>query len=188
MKKIVIINGHPNKESYNYALHAAFASASTAKGNTVEEICLADMDFNPILRHGYSKRTELEPDLLAAWEKIQGADHIVWIYPMWWGMMPALLKGFIDRLFLPGMAFRYRDNSPMWDKLLKGKSSEIICTLDYPVWYYKWILGEPGTKAMRKMILDFCGIKNTRTTYVGPIRNSTDAFREKQLERVGQLA
>jgi putative NADPH-quinone reductase len=78
----------------------------------------------------------LEPDLLAAWEKILWAEHLVWIYPIWWGSMPAILKGFIDRLFLLGFAFKKKENSVWWDKLLTGKSARIITTLDQPKWYF----------------------------------------------------
>jgi NAD(P)H dehydrogenase (quinone) len=187
MKHIVIINGHPDKESYNFALHRAYMDNALKKGHRVDEVILTDLQFNPILQYGYRQRTELEPDLLEAWDKIRAAEHIVWIYPVWWGMMPALLKGFIDRLFLPGFTFQYRENSQLWDKLLIGKTSELICTLDYPVWYYKWVLGESGVKAMRKMILDFCGIKNIRTTYIGPVKGSTPEFREKKIQLIAHL-
>jgi Putative NADPH-quinone reductase (modulator of drug activity B) len=62
--------------------------------------------------YGYRKRTELEPDLLQAWDMLQWAEHIVWIYPTWWASPPALLKGFIERLFLPGFTFEYQEKSP----------------------------------------------------------------------------
>ena len=106
MNKILIINGHPDKESFNAALTEAYIKGASAQANTeVEVLYLADLTFDPILRYGYRKRTELEPDLLKAFELLKEADHTVWIYPTWWGGMPALLKGFIDRLFLPGFTF-----------------------------------------------------------------------------------
>ncbi|MDD8018783.1 MAG: NAD(P)H-dependent oxidoreductase, partial [Bacteroidota bacterium] len=179
MKKILIINGHPNKESYNFALHSKYKQGAFRSDGEIKEIITTELKFNLILQYGYSKRTELETDLLEAWKKVQWADHIVWIFPMWWGMMPALLKGFIDRMFLPGFAFQYKENSPMWDKLLKGKTSHILCTIDYPVWYYKWVLREPGINAMKKMILGFCGIKTTKVTYIGPVRGSSQMQREE---------
>ena len=91
-----------------------------------------DLDFNSILKHGYRQWTELEPDLLMIQQDIVDADHLVFEYPTWWGTCPALLKGLIDRVFLPGFAFKYRDNSLFWDKLLKGNTARLIVTMDTP--------------------------------------------------------
>ena len=95
---------------------------------------IAGLKFNTNLQFGYKKRIELEPDLFEAWEKIKWANHLVWVHPVWWGGLPAITKGFIDRVFLPGFAFQYRENSVWWDKLLKGKTAHIIITLDQPSW------------------------------------------------------
>jgi NAD(P)H dehydrogenase (quinone) len=102
MKRIVIINGHPYAASFNAGLVQAYKEGALQTGADIQEINIADLEFNPNLESGYSKRTELEPDLLKAWEIIQWADHLVWIHPVWWGGLPAITKGFIDRLFLPG--------------------------------------------------------------------------------------
>lgn len=188
MKKILLINGHPSPESFNAAISEHYKQSARLAGAQVDELNIRELNFNPNLAFGYSKRTELEPDLLAAWEKIKHADHLVFIFPMWWGSMPAIMKGFFDRLFIPGFAFKYRENSALWDKLLVGKTAHIICTTDYPVFYYKWVLREPGIKTMRKMILGFCGIRTKRVTYLGPIRNSTEAYRKKLLLQTAELA
>lgn len=113
MRKILLINGHPDKESYCFALAQSYKKGAVESGAEIQEIVLADLQFSPILQFGYRKRTELEPDLLDAWDKIQWADHLVWVYPVWWGALPALLKGFIDRVFLPGFVFKKRENS-LW--------------------------------------------------------------------------
>lgn len=187
MRKILIINGHPDSESFCHALHQSYQKGSEAKGNEVKDITLSDMAFNPVLRYGYRKRTELEPDLVEAWDKIKWADHIVWIYPTWWASMPAILKGFIDRIFLPGFAFEYQEKSPFPKKLLKGKTSEIISTMDSPVWYYKWIVKDVGGKLIRKNIGAFCGIKNIKTTYLAVLKTSTPEKREAWLKQVEKL-
>lgn len=187
MKKILIINGHPDKDSFCLGLHESYKKGSLKSGNEVKEIILADMDFNPILMHGYRKRTELEPDLLEAWEKIKWAEHIVWIYPTWWASPPALLKGFIERVFLPGFAFEYQEKSPFPKKLLTGKTSEIISTMDAPVFYYKWIVKDIGGKMIRRDIGAFCGIKNKRTTYLATLKTSTPEQRQAWLEKAEKL-
>ncbi|MNF30024.1 hypothetical protein D3C84_107420 [compost metagenome] len=187
MKKILIINGHPNKESFNFGLVAAYKKGALQAGAQVKEIVIAELDFNPNLQFGYQKRTELEPDLIEAWEKIKWADHMVWVHPVWWGGLPAITKGFIDRVFLPGFAFQYRENSLFWDKLLKGKTAHIITTLDQPGWYYRLVYGRPSVNQLKKSTLEFCGVKPVKVTYIGIIKNSKEAARKKWLEKVEKL-
>jgi putative NADPH-quinone reductase len=187
MKKILIINGHPNKESFNFGIVAAYKKGAFQAGAQVKEIIIAELDFNPNLQFGYQKRTEQEPDLIAAWEKIKWADHMVWVHPVWWGGLPAITKGFIDRVFLPGFAFQNRENSIFWDKLLKGKTAHIITTLDQPGWYYRFVYGRPSVNQLKKSTLEFCGVKPVKVTYIGIIKNSKEAARKKWLEKVEKL-
>lgn len=183
MKKIAIINGHPNKESFNFGVAEAYRLGAIEARAEVKEIVIRDLSFNPNLQFGYQKRMELEPDLVKAWEIIQWADHLVWVHPVWWGGFPALMKGFIDRLFLPGMAYKYRENSVWWDKLLKGKTARIITTLDQPGWYYRLFFGRPSVNQLRKSILEYCGVKPVKLTYIGVIRNSKDEQRAQWLKK-----
>lgn len=187
MRKILIIHGHPDSESYNSALAKAYKKGAESSGAEIKEIIIRELDFNLNLQFGYRKRTELEPDLLVAWEKIQWAEHLVWVYPVWWGSMPAIMKGFIDRLFLPGFAFQKRENSVWWDKFLTGKSARIITTLDQPKLYYLFRYKRPTYWAMKHLTLYFVGIKPVKATTIGPIRLSTDAFRKKWLTKVEHL-
>jgi putative NADPH-quinone reductase len=143
--------------------------------------------FNPNLAFGYSKRIEMEPDLADAQKKITWANHLVWIHPLWWGGMPAILKGFIDRIFIPGFSHKYREDSIWWDKLLKNKSAHIICTADQPYWYYWLVYKKPGINELKKMTLQFAGINPVKTTFIGPIRKSSDKFRISWLEKVKKL-
>lgn len=187
MKKIVIINGHPNKESFNSALVHAYEEGALAQQTEIRVIPIGELQFDPNLQYGYQQRMELEPDLIQAWDSILWADHLVWVHPVWWGGLPAVTKGFVDRLFLPGMAYKYRPNSVWWDKLLSGKTAHIITTLDQPGWYYRLFFGRPSVNQLKKSILEFCGIKPVKVTYVGVIRNSTDAQRTKWLDKIKSL-
>lgn len=186
-KKILIINGHPDQESFNFGLAEAYKKGALAFGAEIKEIVVRELDFNPNLQFGYRKRTELEPDLIEAQEKIKWAEHIVWIYPVWWGSIPAILKGFLDRAFLPGFAFQKKPNSVWWDKLLKNKSARIISTLDQPVWYYWLIYRQPSNNAMNKMTLKFTGIKPVKVTTIGPVRLSKEAYRKSWLQKIERL-
>ena len=190
MKKILIINGHPNRDSFNFGLAEAYKKGAVHSGAEIQEITIADLEFNPNLQFGYQKRMELEPDLIKAWEIIQWADHLVWIYPVWWGSFPAILKGFIDRIFLPGFAFRKRKNSLWSEKLLKGKTARIISTLDQPAWYYWLVYKQPSHNAMKKLTLEFSGISHIKVTTIGPIRLSKEKYRQDWLngiEKIGRL-
>ncbi len=186
-KKILIIQGHPDPESFNHALQASYKAGALSSGAEVREILVGNLKFNPNLEFGYRKRTELEPCLIEAQENIKWSNHIVLIYPVWWGGMPAILKGFFDRVFLPGFAFKKREGSLWWDKLLKGRSARVISTLDQPAWFYRIINGAPTDVTIKRLIFGFCGISPTRVTNIGPIRLSTLTFREKWLERVFKL-
>ncbi len=186
-KRIAIIIGHPDKESYNYALAQAYKKGAQSTGSEVQEVVLADLEFNPNLQYGYRKRTELEPDLLKSQEILKWADHLVWVYPVWWGSVPAIMKGFLDRVLLPGFAFSKREDSLWWDKHFTGKTARIICTLDQPPWYYRLINKSPSHHAMRKGTLQFIGVKKVRITTIGPIRLSKKAYRVKWLKKIEKL-
>ena len=187
MKKILIINGHPDKESFCFALAESYKKGADSTGANCKLIDLADLDFTLNLSHGYKQITELEPDLLKIQVDILDANHIVFVYPTWWGTYPALLKGFIDRVFLPGFAFKYRDNSIFWDKLLKGKTARLIVTMDTPKWYNFLVYKNAGHNSMKKAVLKFCGVKPVKITSFAPIKLSDDKKRKRWLNEVEAL-
>ena len=169
-KKVLVILGHPSKQSFNNALAEAYAEGAKKAGAEVQKLAISDLKFDPILHDGYNRIQELEPDLKKAQELIRWAEHIVWVYPTWWASMPALMKGFIDRIFLPGFAFNFRKGSPLWDKHLKGRTSHLIVTMGGPPLYYRFALFSPGIRMMDKGTLGFCGIKVKCRTIIGRIR------------------
>lgn len=184
---ILIIQGHPDSESFCSALSGAYREGASGNQAHIRELDLSRIEFNPNLKHGYRQRTELEPVLVEAQELIRWADHLVFVYPTWWGAMPAILKGFIDRVFLPGFAYKYRENSPLWDKLLTGKSAHLIVTMDTPAWYNRWIYKRAGHSVMKRNILQFCGITPVRVTEISPVRPSSPEQRARWLEKVRRL-
>jgi putative NADPH-quinone reductase len=188
MKTILVINGHPNPESFNQAIFETYVLKASKENVLIETIEIAKLKFNPSLEFGYQKRVEMEPDLIEAQEKISRANHLVWIHPVWWGGLPALTKGFIDRVFVPGFAFKYRENSVWWDKLLAGKTAHIITTLDQPAFFYRLVFGRPSVNQLKKSTLGFCGIKTKKISYFGPVRNSTESQRKLWLVKVKVLA
>ncbi len=187
MKKILVIQAHPDPESYCAALAEAYMKGAQKAGAQVNSLILQNLDFDPNLRYGYRKRMELEPDLLDAWDQIMEADHLVIVHPVWWGGLPAKAKGFFDRLFLPGMAYSKHENSLIkWDKLLAGKTGRIVVTMDQPSWYYYLYYWAPSILAVKKLTFEFTGVKPVYTTAIGPIRLSKAGFREKWLLKIQQ--
>jgi len=188
-RNILIINGHPDKKSYCTALANQYQKGAELSGADCKLINLSELEFSPILKYGYRKRTDLEPDLIEVRKLILETKHLVFVYPNWWGTIPALLKGFIDRVFLPGFAFEYQEKSPLPKKLLKGKTARLIVTTDTPSWYYSLVYRKPGHNSMKKSFLHFCGVKPVKITSLGSIKNSTDLKRKnwlKQIEKLGR--
>lgn len=186
--RILIIQGHPDSESYNWALAQVYQQAAIEAGHSVKRINVSELDFNPNLQYGYRKRTELEPDLIQAQQDILWSEHIVLVSPIWWGSLPAILKGFFDRVFLPGFAFEKIENSKVrWKRLLKGRSARIICTADQPAWFYWVWYKRPSYNALKKLTFEFVGISPVKATFIGPIRLSSNAFREQWLKKVSKL-
>jgi len=178
-KNILVILGHPDKNSFCGSLANAYIDSAMANGSEVRELQLGELNFDPILWEGYRKIQELEPDLIKAQELILWSSHIVFVYPNWWGTMPAVMKGFFDRVFLPGFAFKYRKDSPLWDKLLSGRTAHLMVTMDTPPWYYRWIYHRPGHNEMKRTILGFCGIKVVKILEFALIKGSSQQQREK---------
>ncbi len=187
MKNILIINAHPDKESFCFALAESYKMGAYKAEADVKLVHLIDLKFNPILTFGYRKISPLEPDLYKMQQDILWANHLVFVYPNWWATFPALLKGFIDRVFVPGFAFKYHEKGPFWDKLLKGKTARLIVTMDTPKWYYWLINRNAGHNAMKIGVLKFCGINPVKITTFSPIKSSDEAKQKKWLTAAEKL-
>lgn len=188
-KKILVIIGHPSKNSLCGALGEAYAEGAEKSGFEVKKIYLCELDFDLVLHEGYNKIQALEKDLGDCQEAIQSAEHIVLIYPIWWGTMPGIMKGFIDRVILPGFAFKYREGKSVPEKFLKGKSARIITTSGGPWVFYLFI--NPDRRLMKTFVLGFTGIKPVRKTHFGSIvKDKVDEERAKKIinkvKRLGQ--
>jgi len=177
---VLIIAGHPRRDSFSHALADAFEAGAREAGVAVERIDLTDGRFDPNVTMPSPARQHFEDDIVRGQALIRWADHIVFVYPTWWGTMPALLKGFLDRTLTPGFAFADREEGG-WDKLLEGRTAQIVTTMDTPRWVYRWIYGAPGHRAMARATLGFCGIGPVRVASYGPIKDSTATERSAWL-------
>jgi len=186
-KKILIINGNPKDKSLCHGLAESYAEGAMASGHDVDVVHLSQLDFEVVLKNGYDEIQELEPDIDMLKQKITDAQHLVFVYPVWWGSVPALLKGMLDRIFLPGFAFSYQDGNPFPKQLLKGRTARLIVTMDTPPWYFKLVYGAPAHKMMRRTVLEFCGVKPVKLTEFGPVLHANEGKRSQWIEKVGLL-
>lgn len=186
-KRILMILGTPKSTGLCHALADAYVQGARSEGHVVRLLQLGELEFDPVLHDGYDQGQTLEPDLLEAQRLIHWAEHLVFVYPVWWGGLPALLKGFFDRVFLPGFAFRYRGQSQLWDKLLSGRTADLLVTLDTPPWYFRWMYGAPAHRQMTRTILGFSGIKTRRLAEFAPVRPSSEEQRQGWLRRAEML-
>ncbi len=187
-KKILVVLGHPSNDSFCSALADTYVAAAKADGHEVQLLRLASLNFDAILHYSKAHQQAMEPDLLAAQGSIEWAQHLTFVYPIWWGGAPALLKGFIDRVFLSGFAFKFHAGSAYPEQLLKGRSAHLLVTMDTPPWYFRWIYRMPGIHEMRKTTLEFCGIKPVKVLTFGPMSGSQEQQREDWLTKARLLA
>ncbi len=186
MKQILVINSHPDKDSFGRAIAESYAHGAMT-GVACTLVNLSDLKFDPILHFGYRLKMPLEPDLIHVQELIKSADHIVFVFPTWWGTYPALLKGFFDRIWLPGFAYRFHDGKLLPEQFLRNKTGRIITTMNTPAWFHKLFYGSPGIRSVRDCIMKFCGIRPVRVTIFSPIEKKQPEYYERILSRAHDL-
>ncbi|WP_044442217.1 NAD(P)H-dependent oxidoreductase [Agreia bicolorata] len=178
----LVIDGHPNPHSLCAGIAARYAQAH----GDAQVLALRDLDFDQNMHFGYSRRQELEPDLQLAWQRLLDAQHVVVVTPVWWGSVPALLKGFFDRLLLPRRAYRIKPNG-LPEGLLSGRTGRVIVTTDSP-WWYLPLVGDTTVRHVRQTTLRFCGITRVKATRLGPVKGSTDELRATWLSKIERIA
>ncbi len=181
---IYLLLAHPDTDSFNGQLADAYEKALLASGHKVCRQNIGEMQFDPILRKGYSVIQELEPDLIQAQENILWCDTWIIIYPVWWGSVPAILKGFLDRAILPGFGFKYHTNDPFWDKYLKGRSAHVIATSDAPAIYLWWQYGNSDIKTIKNATLEFCGIRPVKVTRITRVKYLDEKKRRAIIQNI----
>ena len=186
MRTLVLI-GHPNPDSYCHALAHHYAQAARQGGAEVHILDLARLNFDPSLHRGYRSIQPLEPDLQRAQELLTWCQHLLVVTPTWWSSMPAVLKGFIDRIFLPGFAFKYRPGHLIPEKLLRGRTARLIVTTDSPPLLLRTVMGDSTVRAIAQGVLGFSGFK-VKSTRFGILRTSTPRQREAWLAQTARLA
>ena len=187
-KQIVIIQGHPDPAGghFCHALADAYADAAKQGGHAVRRVEVAQLDF-PLLRSQVEFVTGRTPEaLIAAQRDVGWAEHLVIVYPLWLGTMPALLKGFFEQVFRPGFAIEPEDGSGA-QKKLSGKSARVVITMGMPAFFYRWFYRSHSLKSLERNILNFCGIKPVRETLIGTVETPDRARNAKWLDKMRAL-
>lgn len=188
-KHIVIIQGHPDGKSRHFchALADEYAKGCEDGGHEVRRIEVAGLDF-PILRTKQEFENGNPPHSIAqVQDSIQWGDHLVIIYPLWHGTMPALLKAFLEQVLRPGFAFEYDEAGGFPKKRLRGKSARIIVTMGMPAFAYRWFFFAHGVKALERSILGFCGIRPIKVSLIGLVEGMSETHRMEWLDEVRGL-
>lgn len=188
-RRIAVIQGHPDPSAnrFGHALAAAYADGAKEGGHEVVGIDVAGLDF-PLLRSKQDFEQGAPPEAVyRAQQTIEWAEHLVFVYPLWLGSMPALLKGFLEQVFRPGFAMEKPLSGIRWKKRLVGKSARIVVTMGMPAIIYRWYFRAHSLKSLERNILGFCGISPIRETLIGAVDSLDSARRGKWLGRLHSL-
>lgn len=183
---IYILLGHTDAETLSGTFADRYEAVAHEEGHTIRRQNIGDMEFDPVLHHGYKAIQALEPALEEFIANVQWADHIVIIYPTWWSSMPAKLKGLFDRAWLPHSAFNFADHGLTWKKLLKGRTARIITSANMNPWLITFMYGSPTTH-LELAILRFAGVR-ARSTIFGPSERASARTHARWIRKVERLA
>ncbi|PEI91218.1 NADPH dehydrogenase [Bacillus pseudomycoides] len=186
---VLIIYAHPNPSSFNASILEHVQKGLQKTNHFVTLLDLYKEQFNPVLIFNEDKRRRdlvYEEEIEKYRTLVKEADSFIFIYPIWWWGMPAILKGFIDRVFVAGFAYKYEGVIPKG--LLTRKTAWVINTLDSPLWYVALLYRSADWVIMKKGILRFCGIRQIKRSVFQSVKTSKAAKREKWLMEIHQKA
>jgi putative NADPH-quinone reductase len=172
-KNILVIDAHPDPDPghFVHALAARYAAAAGGAGHVVQTVRLCELKF-PWLRNA-GEFAAAPPGMIGSQQQhFRWADHVVIIYPLWLGSMPALLKAYLEQVMRPGFAFAYGKKNGLPAKLLKGKSARIVVTMGMPSLFYSLYYRSHSVRSLARNILGFVGFKPVRVSLIGNVENS----------------
>ncbi|HSN17422.1 MAG TPA: NAD(P)H-dependent oxidoreductase [Gammaproteobacteria bacterium] len=188
-KHIAIIDSHPDQDAgrLGHDLANAYADGAREAGHEVHLIRLADLDFPLIRSKQQWDSGKIPPALEQAQDSIAWADHLVILYPLWLGSMPALLKAFLEQVMRPGFAIATPEMGGMSRKLLRGKSARLVVTMGMPAALYRWYFRAHSLKSLERNILKFCGVTPVKETLIGMVENMPAPSYRRWMVRLAAL-
>lgn len=183
MTQMTLLTAHPVEDSFNASLAAAWKRGAEGTGATVRHFDVNTLRFDPVLRHAFTGRMTDEPDLAAVRASVEASAHVTWIFPTWWVGLPAMMKGLVDRLLLPGFAFKF-EGKALPTGLMAGKSARYVTTMDSPSLWYRLAHHDALAGSFGRGTLSFCGFAPIRRTLVFDVRKLDAARRARWISKL----
>jgi len=184
-RNILMIQGHPDRAGAHlcHALAEAYAEGAASAGNPIRQVDVARCDIPLLQSKAEFESGTLPASLEPARDALLWAEHVVLIFPLWLGTMPAVVKAFLEQLLRPGIAFDYREGG--WPKmLLRGRSARVVVTMGMPAFAYRWFFFSHAVRALNRNVLGFVGFRPIRTTLFGMVENAGAGRRDGWLARM----
>ena len=181
---VLIILGHPNKKSFNHSIAETCKEQIESNGHTVFFHDLYAENFNPLLHNvNANSNNSLDEQVKVHCNNLMKSDGIIIVHPNWWGQPPAIVKGWMDRVLLPGVAYDFVENENGEHTLiglLKAQNAIIFNSSNSP--YDKE--SDPLASIWKNSVFNFCGVKNIEQRNCCLVTDSDDNQRDKWLEEV----
>jgi NAD(P)H dehydrogenase (quinone) len=190
--KVLIIFNHPYEGSYCNAVLNSVTQGLQRANHEADIIHLDKDGFNPVMTaqdlKAFRDKYPIDPKVIEYKNRLEDADHIVFIFPIWWELMPALMKGFIDKVIFPGVAYDYTNATntkmkPLWTKV---KGVTMITTMNTPGVFYWGIFGNAIQKAMMRGTFWKLGYKNRKWISLNMVKLVSSERRKKWLDKIEQ--
>ena len=187
--RVAIVFNHPYEGSYCNAILESVKQGLYRAGHEIDVIHLDQDKFNPVMTAedllAFRNKKSIDPQALDYIQRIKAADHLVFIFPIWWELMPALMKGFIDKVIFPGETYDYTNSGYGMITLLDNlKSATVITTMNTPAIMYKFMYGNAIKKSLIRGTLKKSGIKNVKWLSLNMVKASSSAKRAKWLKKI----
>jgi putative NADPH-quinone reductase len=185
MTRILVVDGHPDRgETFCHALAQAYVSGARDGGHDTRFVRLADADF-PLLRSAAEFQSPpTEAPIVSARDDILWAEHLVFVFPLWLGSAPALVRAFLEQVARAGFVAEVGPRG--WTPRLKGRSARLIVTMGMPAFFYRLVFGAHGVKSIAQSILGFAGVRPVRETLIGGAE-APEAVQKKRIACVREL-
>lgn len=187
---ILIVFNHPYEGSYCNSLLNAVQNGLKLASHSIDLIHLDKEEFNPVMSaedlKAFRDRKPVDAQVISYQERLQNADHLIFIFPIWWELMPALMKGFIDKVIFPGLAYDYANNSNtrMKPLLKKIKGVTVITTMNTPGFIYRWLFGNAIQRALIRGTFWKLGYKNRKWISYNRVKMVNQSKREAWLHKL----
>lgn len=176
-RRILVIDGHPDAAAphYVHALADAYEAGAKRGGHEVKRVDVARLRFAVLRSAAEWQHAEPEAAIRAAQDALAWSEHVAIFFPLWLGDMPALLKAFFEQVARPGFAIGEAQPGRLPKKLLAGRSARVVVTMGMPAFFYRLYYRAHSVKSLARNMLQFCGIRPVRITYIGTVEGKAEA-------------